>query len=44
MPEPAKKIATYDDLHDLPQNMVGEVINGELIASPRPSNWRRCRE
>lgn len=37
MNEPAKKIATYDDLCGLPDTMVGEIIDGEVIASPRPS-------
>ena len=34
---PAQKKATYDDLYGLPENMNGEIIDGELIASPRPS-------
>ena len=34
---PARKFATYDDLYSLPENMTGEIIDGELIASPRPS-------
>lgn len=29
--------ATYEDLIRLPENMVGELIEGELFASPRPS-------
>ncbi len=29
--------ATYDDLVALPENRVGEIIEGELYASPRPS-------
>src|SRR4051794_40418283 len=29
--------ATFADLDDVPENMVGEIINGELIASPRPA-------
>jgi Uma2 family endonuclease len=37
MAEPAKKAATYEDLCALPENMMGEIINGELIATPRPS-------
>lgn len=37
MNEPARKTATYDDLYSIPDNMVGEIIDGELIASPRPS-------
>ena len=32
-----KKSATYADLAALPPNIVGEIIDGELIASPRPS-------
>jgi Uma2 family endonuclease len=36
MAEPAKKQATYDDLYHIPENMVGEIIDGELIVSPRP--------
>jgi Uma2 family endonuclease len=28
--------ATYEDLVNLPENMVGEIIEGELFASPRP--------
>ena len=37
MAEPAKKKASYDDLYRIPDNMIGEIINGELIATPRPS-------
>ena len=37
MSEPAKKKATYDDLYSVPDNMIGEIINGELIVTPRPS-------
>jgi len=37
MSEPAKKKATYDDLCRVPENMTGEIINGELIVTPRPS-------
>ncbi len=29
--------ATYDDLLALPDHVVGEIINGELIVSPRPA-------
>jgi len=29
--------ATYEDLERLPENEVGELINGELYASPRPA-------
>jgi len=37
MSETARKKATYDDLYQVPENMTGEIINGELIATPRPS-------
>src|SRR5690606_621689 len=32
-----KKPVTYDDLYDLPENRVGEILEGELYSSPRPS-------
>lgn len=32
----SKQRATYDDLDKLPAHLVGEIIDGELIASPRP--------
>jgi Uma2 family endonuclease len=37
MAEPVRKEATYDDLYDLPENMTGEIIDGELIVSARPA-------
>ncbi|MEM5788171.1 MAG: Uma2 family endonuclease [Syntrophobacteraceae bacterium] len=37
MPDPAKKKATYEDLYGIPENMTGEIIDGELILTPRPS-------
>ncbi|NWG72944.1 MAG: Uma2 family endonuclease [Parvularculaceae bacterium] len=37
MAEPAKRIANYKDLYNIPENMIGEIIDGELIATPRPS-------
>lgn len=37
MSEPAKKSAVYEDLLDIPENMTGEIIGGELIVTPRPS-------
>lgn len=37
MAEPAKKHATYEDLYNIPENMTGEIIDGELIATPRPA-------
>ncbi|MBF0528402.1 MAG: hypothetical protein HQK55_03860 [Deltaproteobacteria bacterium] len=33
---PAKGKAVYDDLYKLPENMTGEIIEGELHAFPRP--------
>jgi len=33
----AHKLATYQDLFDLPENLVGEIIHGQLIAHPRPT-------
>ena len=35
--KPEKRPATYDDIVALPENMVGEIIGGELHASPRPA-------
>ncbi|MBF0226066.1 MAG: Uma2 family endonuclease [Desulfobacterales bacterium] len=32
-----KTNATYEDLYTIPKNMIGEIINGELYALPRPS-------
>lgn len=37
MSEQAKKKATYEDLYSVPDNMIGEIIDGELIVTPRPS-------
>lgn len=37
MAELAKKKATYEDLYDIPENMTGEIIEGELVVHPRPS-------
>ncbi len=36
MSGPAKKNATYDDLVDLPGNVVGEIVGGDLFVTPRP--------
>jgi hypothetical protein len=33
-----KKRATYDDLVALPDHVVGEIIDGELVVSPRPAS------
>lgn len=37
MSEPARRRATYDDLEGVPEHLVGELVDGELITSPRPS-------
>ena len=37
MNSPARKFATYEDLFDLPDNLVGEIIGGRLITQPRPA-------
>jgi Uma2 family endonuclease len=34
----SKRRATYDDLKKLPEHLVGEIIDGELIATPRPAS------
>ena len=36
MPTPAKRRATYADIEALPPNMVGEILDGELVVHPRP--------
>jgi|SRR5579883_846334 len=33
----ARRPGTYEDLRALPEHLVGELVNGELIVSPRPS-------
>jgi len=37
MPTTAKRKTGYKDLFDLPENMTGEIIDGEIVATPRPS-------
>jgi hypothetical protein len=37
MAGPARRPATYDDLLKLPDDKIGEIVDGELYASPRPS-------
>lgn len=34
---PAPRPARYEDLFDLPENVVGEIINGTLYTQPRPA-------
>jgi Uma2 family endonuclease len=35
--EPAARKPTYEDLFSLPDSMTGEIIGGEIFATPRPS-------
>lgn len=37
MGQPVEKPYTYEDLFDLPENLVGEIINGRLVTHPRPA-------
>ena len=37
MPGPVKRPATYEDLLQVPEHLVAEIIDGELITSPRPA-------
>lgn len=34
----ARRLATYEDLLRLPEEVVGEIVDGELYASPRPAS------
>ena len=38
MSEPARRIATYEDILSAPDHMVAEILNGELHLSPRPAS------
>lgn len=38
MPEPWKRNATYADLESIPDTWVGEIIDGDLWAFPRPAS------
>lgn len=38
MTEILAKPATYEDLFALPEHVVGEILDGELIVSPRPAS------
>jgi Uma2 family endonuclease len=38
MSEPARRPATYDDLRKVPEHLVAEILDGELITSPRPAS------
>lgn len=37
MNDPANSIASYNDILDLPEHLVGEIIGGQLYTSPRPA-------
>jgi Uma2 family endonuclease len=37
MTKALKRNATYADLYSIPENFVGEILGGELYASPRPA-------
>jgi Uma2 family endonuclease len=37
MLQPEKKKVTYEDLSNIPEHMIGEIIDGELYVTPRPS-------
>lgn len=37
MTAPAERLATYQDLFDLPDNVIGEILHGQLITQPRPA-------
>lgn len=37
MNEPAEKLATYPDIIDLPDSLVGEIIGSQLVTHPRPA-------
>jgi Uma2 family endonuclease len=37
MAEPAKRSATYADLEAVPEHLVAELIDGDLVTRPRPS-------
>jgi Uma2 family endonuclease len=38
MGDPAKRRAIYDDLLAVPENLIGEIINGVLHTQPRPAS------
>lgn len=37
MADPAPKRASYADLQGVPEHLIGEIIDGELLTSPRPA-------
>jgi Uma2 family endonuclease len=38
MADPARRLASYDDLEALPAGLVGQLIGGTLYAQPRPAS------
>ncbi|MGH8477280.1 MAG: Uma2 family endonuclease [Methylococcales bacterium] len=36
MNQPMQRLPTYQDLFDLPDHIIGEILNGQLITQPRP--------
>lgn len=36
MAEPARRDATYDDVLRAPEHLIAEILDGELVTSPRP--------
>jgi len=37
MANPERRRATYSDLLEVPENQVGEIIDGEMVVQPRPA-------
>ncbi len=37
MAQPAERLATYEDLFDLPEHLIGQIIHGQLVVLPRPA-------
>jgi Uma2 family endonuclease len=35
---PARRTASFEDLLDVPEHLVAEIVDGELVTSPRPSS------
>jgi Uma2 family endonuclease len=38
MPESAHRSATYEDLLKVPEHLVAEIVDGELLTTPRPAS------
>lgn len=37
VPDPTRRVATYEDLVQVPDHLVAEIVDGDLYASPRPA-------